>query len=160
MLEDKPQAKPPARAPLPDEWWRLQLRTRRLIAAGVAIVLLAGIGGLIALVFSSEPSADPVQAEADAGPDAETYVAEMPPSQVATFDQLAECESGGQWDTATGNGFEGGLQFTQSSWQEVGGEGSPAAASREEQIMRADMLYQVQGYAAWPSCAAQLGLDG
>ena len=27
----------PARAPLPDAWWRLPLRTRRLIAAGIVV---------------------------------------------------------------------------------------------------------------------------
>lgn len=74
------------------------------------------------------------------------------------WDALAECESGGRWDLSTGNGLEGGLQFEQSSWLEVGGEGSPAAASREEQIMRAEFLYDLQGWDAWPACSAQLGL--
>ena len=58
----------------------------------------------------------------------------------------------------TGNGYFGGLQFTLVSWEGVGGFGSPANASREEQIMRAEMLYDLQGWGAWPRCSAQLGL--
>ena len=64
-----------------------------------------------------------------------------------------------RWDLSTGNGFEGGLQFSRSSWIEVGGEDSPAAASREEQIMRGEFLYDLQGWSAWPACSAQLGLS-
>jgi len=144
---------PHPRAPLPDAWWTLQLRTRRIIAATIAALLVGGLGSLAVWLLDSEPSIDPAQAEAEA------YVAKLPPARVAAWDQLAECESEGDWDAATGNGFEGGLQFTQSSWVEAGGVGSPAAASREEQIMRGQMLYEIQGYAAWPSCSAQLGLD-
>ena len=59
----------------------------------------------------------------------------------------------------TGNGYLGGLQFSQVSWEEVGGTGSPAAASREEQIMRGEFLFDLQGWGAWPRCSAQLGLE-
>ena len=74
------------------------------------------------------------------------------------WDQLAQCESGGNWSIDTGNGFYGGLQFTLSSWQSVGGSGYPNQASRNEQIQRAQMLQARQGWGAWPVCSAKIGL--
>jgi LysM repeat protein len=74
------------------------------------------------------------------------------------WDQLAECESGGNWSISTGNGYYGGLQFSQGSWSAAGGSGSPADASREEQIRVAENLQNMQGWGAWPSCSSQLGL--
>lgn len=76
----------------------------------------------------------------------------------SVWDRLAMCESGGDWSINTGNGFYGGLQFTLSSWQAVGGSGYPHQQSREEQILRGQKLQQAQGWGAWPSCASQLGL--
>lgn len=76
----------------------------------------------------------------------------------SVWDQLAACESGGNWAINTGNGFYGGLQFTLSSWQAVGGTGMPNEASREEQIMRGQMLQAIQGWGAWPACTSKLGL--
>ncbi len=74
------------------------------------------------------------------------------------WDQLAQCESGGNWSINTGNGFYGGLQFTLSSWRATGGSGYPNQASREEQIARAEILKSRQGWGAWPACSAKLGL--
>ena len=74
------------------------------------------------------------------------------------WDQLAECESGGNWSISTGNGYHGGLQFSQESWNAAGGSGNPANASREEQIRVAENLQGMQGWGAWPSCSSQLGL--
>jgi LysM repeat protein len=76
----------------------------------------------------------------------------------SVWDRLAQCESGGNWAINTGNGFYGGLQFTLSSWQAVGGSGYPNQASREEQIMRAEKLLAMQGWGAWPACTAKLGI--
>src|SRR6478609_4541071 len=78
----------------------------------------------------------------------------------STWDALAQCESGGNWSTNTGNGFSGGLQFTSSTWSAYGGTGSPADASREQQIAVAERVQASQGWGAWPSCASQLGLSG
>ncbi|HVL98588.1 MAG TPA: transglycosylase family protein [Egibacteraceae bacterium] len=74
------------------------------------------------------------------------------------WDRLAQCESGGNWHINTGNGYYGGLQFSQSSWQAVGGAGLPHEASREEQISRGQQLQGVQGWSAWPACSRKLGL--
>jgi resuscitation-promoting factor RpfB len=74
------------------------------------------------------------------------------------WDELAECESGGNWATNTGNGYYGGLQFSLSTWQAYGGPGMPHEQSRETQIAIAEKIQAAQGWGAWPSCAAELGL--
>lgn len=81
-----------------------------------------------------------------------------PATTAGVWDRLAQCESGGNWSANTGNGYYGGLQFSQQSWQAVGGSGSPHEASRAEQIQRAEQLRAAQGWGAWPSCSSQLGL--
>lgn len=78
------------------------------------------------------------------------------------WDNLAQCESGGNWRINTGNGFSGGLQFTQTSWDGVrGSEFAPAPhqATREQQITAGERLQAIQGWGAWPACSAQLGLQ-
>ena len=78
----------------------------------------------------------------------------------STWDSLAQCESGGNWATNTGNGYAGGLQFSASTWAAHGGTGSPANASRAQQIAVAEKVQASQGWGAWPACAAKLGLRG
>jgi hypothetical protein len=68
------------------------------------------------------------------------------------WDAVAACESGGNWGTATGNGYYGGLQFTMGTWRANGGQGSPQHASREEQIRVAENVLHSQGIRAWPVC--------
>lgn len=77
------------------------------------------------------------------------------------WDDLAECESGGDWAIDTGNGYFGGLQFSAGTWRAVGGEEfAPMAheATREQQIAAAERVLAEQGWGAWPSCSRQLGL--
>jgi uncharacterized protein YabE (DUF348 family) len=75
------------------------------------------------------------------------------------WDQLAQCESGGNWATNTGNGYYGGLQFSLGTWQGYGGSGLPSNASRLTQIAIATKIRDASGgYGAWPACAASLGL--
>jgi hypothetical protein len=68
------------------------------------------------------------------------------------WDAVAACESGGNWSTATGNGYYGGLQFTMSTWHANGGSGSPHRASKDEQIRVANNVLKSQGIGAWPVC--------
>src|SRR3954464_9078551 len=71
------------------------------------------------------------------------------------WDQVAKCESGNNWAINTGNGYQGGLQFTQSTWaSHGGGQYAPAAnmASKEEQIAVAERVLANQGKGAWPVC--------
>ncbi|RRD50134.1 resuscitation-promoting factor [Buchananella hordeovulneris] len=71
---------------------------------------------------------------------------------------LAQCESGGDPTTNTGNGYYGLYQFSLPTWQAMGGSGLPSEASAEEQTMRAQMLQARAGWGQWPACAASLGL--
>jgi resuscitation-promoting factor RpfA len=68
------------------------------------------------------------------------------------WDAIAQCESSGNWGANTGNGFFGGLQFTQSTWKAFGGSGTPQHASREQQIAVAEKVLDGQGIGAWPVC--------
>ena len=77
------------------------------------------------------------------------------------WDQLARCESSGNWAINTGNSFYGGLQFTAGTWTNHGGGlYAPRAdlASREQQIDIAQRVLASQGWGAWPACSAKLGL--
>lgn len=65
---------------------------------------------------------------------------------------IRECESGGDYSTNTGNGFYGAYQFTQETWQSVGGSGSPASASPAEQDAAAQRLIEQSGTSPWPNC--------
>ncbi|MBO0854811.1 MAG: DUF3235 domain-containing protein [Nocardia sp.] len=77
------------------------------------------------------------------------------------WDKLAKCESGGNWGINTGNGFQGGLQFDQSTWARHGGTQYASTANhatREQQIAVAEKVLATQGWGAWPSCSSHLGL--
>ena len=79
----------------------------------------------------------------------------------AEWDQVARCESSGNWAINTGNGYHGGLQFAPGTWSgHGGGEFAPVAhlASREEQIAIAEKVLATQGRGAWPVCGR--GLSG
>ncbi|MFC8531712.1 transglycosylase family protein [Nocardia sp. NPDC057227] len=72
------------------------------------------------------------------------------------WDGVAQCESGGNWSINTGNGYYGGLQFSQSTWNAHGGAGSAHTASKSEQIRVAENVLANQGVGAWPSCGRYL----
>lgn len=79
----------------------------------------------------------------------------------SVWDDLARCESGGNWSINTGNGYYGGLQFSYGTWHAYGGgefAEYPHEATREEQIIVAERLRADRGYAPWPACRAKLGL--
>ena len=65
---------------------------------------------------------------------------------------IAQCESGGDYSTNTGNGFYGAYQFDLQTWQSVGGTGLPSSASPAEQDKRAAILRSQRGTAPWPVC--------
>lgn len=86
---------------------------------------------------------------------------EVPPvSDGGIWDALAGCEAGGNWAINTGNGFYGGVQFDQGTWEASGGlRYAPRAdmATREEQIAVAEVTRQRQGWGAWPVCSGRAG---
>lgn len=95
-----------------------------------------------------------------AAPFAMTLPAANAASQ-STWDKVAQCEGSGNWKTNTGNGFQGGLQFTPSTWKAYGGtQYAPSAnqANREQQIAVAERVLQAQGPNAWPVCSKKAGL--
>jgi LysM repeat protein len=73
------------------------------------------------------------------------------------WDAIAQCESGGNWSIDTGNGYYGGLQFDQGTWQANGGVGNPANASRDQQIAVAERVAAARGTSPWPVCGKHGG---
>ncbi|MEH0983065.1 transglycosylase family protein [Micromonospora sp. CPCC 205556] len=76
------------------------------------------------------------------------------------WDAIAQCESSGNWHINTGNGYYGGLQFSQSTWAGYGGKKYAARAdlaSRGEQIAIAEKVLDGQGIGAWPTCGKKGG---
>ncbi|MHA3701341.1 transglycosylase family protein [Jatrophihabitans sp. YIM 134969] len=75
------------------------------------------------------------------------------------WDGVANCESSGNWSINTGNGYYGGLQFSQSTWNAYGG-GQYASradlASKSQQIAIAENVLAGQGVGAWPVCGRYL----
>jgi resuscitation-promoting factor RpfB len=86
---------------------------------------------------------------------------EVPPvTNGAVWDSLSKCEAGGNWAINTGNGFYGGVQFDQNTWERQGGlRYAPRAdlATREEQIAIAEVTRARQGWGAWPVCSGRIG---
>jgi resuscitation-promoting factor RpfE len=138
-------------------------------------LIVAAIAGSLVTVPSATANAeamgfDPNVAPAGPAPDApppapvgfDPNVPPPPPAPDAppppvkaysvNWDAIAQCESGGNWAISTGNGYGGGLQFTSGTWHANGGSGSPASASREEQIRVAENVLHSQGIGAWPVC--------
>lgn len=79
-----------------------------------------------------------------------------------TWDRVADCESSGDWKISTGNGYYGGLQFSQSTWAAYGGTRyAPRAdqATRTQQILVAERVLASQGPGAWPVCGPRAGLS-
>ncbi|MFG2816492.1 transglycosylase family protein [Streptomyces sp. NPDC048410] len=82
-------------------------------------------------------------------------------ASVATWDKVAQCESGGNWSINTGNGYYGGLQINLTNWQHYGGTdyaARPDLAGKKQQILIAEKILADQGAGAW-SCAANTGLS-
>jgi uncharacterized protein YabE (DUF348 family) len=76
------------------------------------------------------------------------------------WDAISRCEAGGNWAINTGNGYYGGVQFDQSTWERNGGTRfAPRAdlATREEQIAVAEVTRARQGWGAWPVCSGRAG---
>ena len=81
---------------------------------------------------------------------------DVPPvTNGARWDAIASCESGNNWAINTGNGYYGGVQFDQNTWERNGGlryAERADLATREEQIAIAEVTRARQGWGAWPVC--------
>ena len=112
-----------------------RIRQHARLALGMTAV--AGAAGAVALLGPASPAQASVN-----------------------WDAVAQCESGGNWGTSTGNGFYGGLQFTRSTWAAYGGTkyaSSANKASRSQQIRVAEKVLRGQGIGAWPVCGKHGG---
>jgi hypothetical protein len=102
------------------------------LGRGLALAVVTGLAGITPLIAGAAP------ANAD-----------------VNWDAIAQCESGGQWNINTGNGYHGGLQFSPSTWRAYGGRqyaSTAHQASRGEQITVARKVLRGQGIGAWPTC--------
>jgi len=82
-------------------------------------------------------------------------------ADVDTWNKVAACESSNDWNINTGNGYYGGLQFTQSTWEAYGGTRYAARAdlaTKDQQIAVAEKVLDGQGPGAWPACSVRAGL--
>ncbi len=154
----------------PAVWWsnRHQVANPNMIAAGQRLRLPAS-GQVPAWMARAEKAAVPAWAPASAPAPAvaSTSQADRPAAApVSTapassggvnWSAIAACESGGNWSASTGNGFYGGLQFTEQTWLGYGGgqyASSANQASEAQQIAVAQRVLAGQGIGAWPVCGA------
>jgi LysM repeat protein len=82
-------------------------------------------------------------------------------AEAGPWDRLASCESGGNWHINTGNGYYGGVQFADGTWDGWGGERYASRAdlaTKGEQIVIAAKLVESSGWGSWPACSSRLGL--
>ncbi|GAA2068584.1 hypothetical protein GCM10009801_16940 [Streptomyces albiaxialis] len=113
-------------------------KSRRLRIAASLALTAGGAGVVLPLVTAGQASA----------------------ASVDTWEKVAQCESSGNWQANTGNGYYGGLQFNNSSWAAAGGtKYAPRAdlATKDQQIATAEKLLAMQGPGAW-ACAGAGGL--
>jgi LysM repeat protein len=154
-----------SRADWPALWWtnRHNVSNPDAIAAGQKLRLSTwhphkawvrraamAASGPAAVAAAQSPSSLPV---ASSYPTA-SYPAS---SGGVNWSAIAACESGGNWGTNTGNGFYGGLQFSQGTWDAYGGgqyASTASGASESQQIAVAQRVLAGQGIGAWPVCGA------
>ena len=79
------------------------MNIRKAVTKGLLATAIAGALGVVPMALSTGT------ANAD----------------TVNWDAIAQCESGGNWSTNTGNGAYGGLQFKQATWSANGGVGNP-----------------------------------
>ena len=83
----------------------------------------------------------------------------IPPGSLSQdFAELRNCESGGNYQTNTGNGYYGAYQFALQTWLGLGETGLPSDAPPGVQDAAAYLLYKRDGWNPWPACSALLGL--
>ena len=152
----------------PAVWWanRHQVSNPNVIAAGQRLRMPAS-GQVPTWMARAAQAAIPALAPApvaaasvpQAAPAAAAPVSTAVPASSggANWSAIAACESGGNWSANTGNGFYGGLQFTEQTWLGYGGgqyASSASQATAAQQIAVAQRVLAGQGIGAWPVCGA------
>ena len=147
-------------------WWanRHRIHDPNAIAIGQLLRLPATVRHLARDARAAAPAPAPAQAApvvsaASTTTDTTAAVPDtgVPSGGSVNWAAIAQCESGGNWAADTGNGFYGGLQFTEGTWLGYGGgQYAPSAnlASAGDQIAVAERVLAGQGIGAWPVCGA------
>ena len=151
----------------PAVWWvnRHQVANPNLITAGQRLRLPASgqvpawMARAAQAAIPTPPPAPAAVSVTQASPPAAAPVSTAAPasSSGANWSAIAACESGGNWSASTGNGFYGGLQFTEQTWLGYGGgqyASSANQATKAQQIAVAERVLAGQGIGAWPTCGA------
>ncbi|MFD7257475.1 transglycosylase family protein [Streptomyces sp. NPDC059874] len=143
---------------------------RGAVGAAVAVAVTAAAVLVLVLPSGAAAAAPPPPAPGPAGvahPGSPGLIGKGPgdcgPGGEWPWDCVADCESSGRWAVNTGNGFYGGLQFWQQTWEEYGGLAFARRAdlaSRGQQIRVAQDVLARQGWDAWPVCSKRYGLAG
>lgn len=85
-----------------------------------------------------------------------------PPPVSSVWLRVKQCETpNGGWNTNTGNGFYGGLQFDHGSWIAAGGgrySNNAHTATAAQQMEIADVWLKMTSWKSWPACSLRLGL--
>ena len=152
----------------PAIWWanRRQVPDPDLITAGQRLALPSShqvppwlARAALAATAAARP-APAAPAGATAAPAAPARASSPAPASSGgtNWSAIAACESGGNWAASTGNGFYGGLQFTERTWLGYGGgryASSANLATPAQQIAVAQNVLASQGIGAWPACGAR-----
>jgi LysM repeat protein len=151
----------------PAVWWvnRHQVANPNLISAGQRLRLPASgqvpawMARAAQAAIPAPPPAPAAVSVTQASPPAAASVSTAAPASSggANWSAIAACESGGNWSASTGNGFYGGLQFTEQTWLGYGGgqyASSANQATKAQQIAVAERVLAGQGIGAWPTCGA------
>ena len=72
--------------------------------------------------------------------------------------KLRACESGGNYQINTGNGYYGAYQFALATWRGLGYSGYPHQASPATQDEAVRKLQARSGWGQWPACSRKYGL--
>jgi hypothetical protein len=150
----------------PAIWWanRRQVPDPDMITAGQRLALPSSDQvppWLARAALAAAAAARPAPAApAGAAPAAPAQASSPAPASSGgvNWSAIAACESGGNWAANTGNGFYGGLQFTEQTWlANGGGQYAPSAnlATPAQQIAVAQNVLASQGIGAWPVCGAR-----
>jgi len=153
----------------PAIWWanRRQAPDPDMITAGQRLALPSShqvppwlARAALAAAAAARPAPAAPAGAAPADPAAPAPAASPAPASSggANWSAIAACESGGNWAASTGNGFYGGLQFTQQTWLANGGgryASSANLATPAQQIAVAQNVLASQGIGAWPVCGAR-----
>ena len=152
----------------PAIWWanRRQVPDPDLITAGQRLALPSSprvppwlARAAVAAAAAARPApAAPADAAAAPAPSAQASGPAPASSGGTNWSAIAACESGGNWAASTGNGFYGGLQFTEQTWLGYGGgryASSANLATPAQQIAVAQRVLAGQGIGAWPVCGAR-----